>query len=221
MLASGAIIFHVRHSGFAEYVPSAGESGETADGIASGMARRTRGGISGGMTGLDPTLSTIENYRRFAHDEAAGRSPSYEQLAYAVAEDDLILPFLANLPAAKRQPNLLFAAARFLLGAPPEPVSLRSLVAERPDDLSSVMLARRTQTNEAARCALLLPALASLPQPLALVEVGAAAGLTLLPDLYSYSYSYSYSRLLRSPGSWPRCRGSDPVMSGARAGAAT
>ena len=50
------------------------------------------------------------------------------------------------------------------------------------------MLARRTQTNEPARCATLLPALALLPQPLALIEVGASAGLTLLADRYSYDY---------------------------------
>ena len=50
------------------------------------------------------------------------------------------------------------------------------------------MLARRTQTNEPARCATLLPALARLPGPLALIEVGASAGLTLLFDHYSYDY---------------------------------
>jgi hypothetical protein len=50
------------------------------------------------------------------------------------------------------------------------------------------MLARRTQTNEPARCATLLPALARLPEPLALIEVGASAGLTLLFDRYSYEY---------------------------------
>jgi hypothetical protein len=50
------------------------------------------------------------------------------------------------------------------------------------------MLARLTQTNEPARCATLLPALALLPEPLALIEVGASAGLTLLFDRYSYDY---------------------------------
>lgn len=47
---------------------------------------------------------------------------------------------------------------------------------------------RRTQTNEPARCATLLPALARLPQPLALLEVGASAGLCLAPDRYAYDY---------------------------------
>jgi len=49
-------------------------------------------------------------------------------------------------------------------------------------------MTRRTQTNEPARCATLLPLLALLPQPLALLEVGASAGLCLLPDKYAYDY---------------------------------
>ena len=51
------------------------------------------------------------------------------------------------------------------------------------------MLTRRVQTNEPARCAVLLPVLSQLPQPLALIEVGASAGLTLLFDQYNYDYA--------------------------------
>jgi hypothetical protein len=135
----------------------------------------------------DPSMRTAESYRAFA-EEARGRSPRYEELALAVAGDREILDFLVALPAAKRQPNLLFAAASYLLGEPPDLAALRGLVSGRSADLGGTMLARRTQTNEPARCAALLPALALLPQPLALIEVGASAGLTLLPDRYSYDY---------------------------------
>ena len=139
------------------------------------------------MGGLDPQRSTADNYRRFGR-EARGRSLLYETLAASVADDEEILEFLGTLPPPKRQPNLLFAAARYLLGGPPGLGALRTLVQRNGTDLSRVMLARRTQTNEPARCATLLPALARLPEPLALIEVGASAGLTLLFDRYSYSY---------------------------------
>lgn len=145
-------------------------------------------GADGAMRGHDPRVGTVENYRRFG-GEVRGRSPAYGALAEAVAADEQILEFLGALPVAKRQPNLLFAAARYLLGAPAEIHALRHLVHERADELAAVMRVRRTQTNEPARCATLLPALAGLPEPLALLEVGASAGLTLLPDYYSYDYA--------------------------------
>jgi hypothetical protein len=140
------------------------------------------------MHGHDVTASAAENYRAFA-EEAHDRSPAYEALAAAVAEDPAILGFLASLPAEKRQPNLLFAAARYLLGDPVGITRLRALVRRDRAGLAAAMMARRTQTNEPARCATLLPALAQLPPPLALIEVGASAGLTLLFDRYSYDYA--------------------------------
>ena len=66
---------------------------------------------------------------------------------------------------------------------------MRDLVSGSRAELTEVILSHRTQTNEPARCATLLPALAQLPQPLALIEVGASAGLTLLVDHYSYDYA--------------------------------
>lgn len=139
------------------------------------------------MGGLDPAASTADNYRKWAR-EAHGHSPAYESLADCVADEAAILAFLGTLPTAKRQPNLLFAAARYLLGVAPDIDELRDLVSHRQADLSQLLLERRTQTNEPARCATLLPALAQLPEPLALIEVGASAGLTLLFDRYSYDY---------------------------------
>jgi hypothetical protein len=137
----------------------------------------------------DVTADVAGAYRVFARLEAHGRSPAYEELASAVADDAGIVRFVAALPAAKRQPNLLFAAARYLLGAPASIGSLRDLIRESPAELAAVLRARRTQTNEPARCAVLLPLLAQLPEPLALVDVGASAGLTMLFDRYSYDYA--------------------------------
>lgn len=131
---------------------------------------------------------TARRYRRFAAQEAHGRSPLYEALALGVADDPEILGFLLTLPEAKRQPNLLLAAARHLLGTPAGWAEFRRGVLDRPEALRALMLARATQTNEPGRCATLLPVLARLPQPLALIEVGASAGLCLLPDRYGYDY---------------------------------
>jgi hypothetical protein len=106
----------------------------------------------------------------------------------ALAADRGIVDFLAWLPPAKRQPNLLLGVVRYLYGTPDESGEFVELVHDHAEEIAAAMRARRTQTNEPARCATLLPVLAQLPQPLALLEVGAAAGLCLLPDRYGYDY---------------------------------
>jgi hypothetical protein len=127
-------------------------------------------------------------YLDFADREARGVSPLYEALARAVAESEPLLAFIAALPRPKQQPNLVFAAVRHLYGTPRDAAHFARLVAEHPEPVRDLVLRRSTQTNEPGRCATLLPALARLPQPLALLEVGAAAGLCLLPDRYAYDY---------------------------------
>jgi hypothetical protein len=143
------------------------------------------------MRALDDELTDLAgHYRRFAEVEAAGVSPRYVELAAAVAEDADVLEFLGTLPQAKRQANLLLGALTFLHGgAPADGAQLHEQVLGDADRLRATMLARATQTNEAARCAALLPVLSTLPGPLALIEVGASAGLCLYPDRYGYSYS--------------------------------
>lgn len=126
-----------------------------------------------------------------AEGELHGVSPSYEALCLAVADSEPVCALLDRLPLAKRQPNLLLAAVRFLGGPVDEPAAFLAFVITQWDAVANTMTTHRTQTNEPGRCATLLPLLASLPQPLALVEVGASAGLCLYPDRYSYRYATS------------------------------
>ncbi|MFC7329761.1 DUF2332 domain-containing protein [Marinactinospora rubrisoli] len=131
---------------------------------------------------------TADAYRRFAELEAHGNSPTYEALSNGVAADPELLELLDLLPPGKRQPNLLLAAVRHLGGPTASYREFRAWVLAHWERVRAVMLARLTQTNESARCAVLLPLLAALPQPLALIEVGASAGLCLYPDRYRYAY---------------------------------
>jgi len=144
-------------------------------------------------------MATADLYLRFAEAEARGWSPTYEQWALGVVADAGLLALLDGLPAPKRQPNLLFAAARYV-GIPAGPFTgFRQALLDRWPEVRAVMLAKRTQTNEPGRCAVLLPLLAALPQPLALLEVGASAGLCLYPDRYSYRYTGHPQLNPRSP----------------------
>ncbi|HJQ58215.1 MAG TPA: DUF2332 domain-containing protein [Vineibacter sp.] len=127
-------------------------------------------------------------YQDFAANEARGVSPTYERLALAVAGSHELLSFIASLSADRRQPNLFLAAVRHLSGVPRDGDQLTEIVRLDHARLRAEMLTRTTQTNEPARCAVLLPLLARLPQPLALLEVGASAGLCLQPDRYGYAY---------------------------------
>lgn len=137
----------------------------------------------------DQDIAAISaRYARFAEVEALGRSPLYEEIARGVSADREIIGFLLTLPEEKRQPNLLLAAVRHQFGTPSDWSDFRQTLFSNRDAVGALMRERSTQTNEPARCATLLPILAQLRQPLALIEVGASAGLCLLPDYYRYDY---------------------------------
>jgi hypothetical protein len=130
----------------------------------------------------------IEEYRDFA-TYAAGDSPCFEEWAQGVVEDAEVLAWLATLPPIKRQPNLVFAAARWHGAPAPGPYAgLRRLLLEREAEVRETVMTRATQTNEVGRLATLVPVLALVEGPLALVEVGASAGLCLFPDRYDYAW---------------------------------
>jgi hypothetical protein len=149
------------------------------------------------------TGETATKYLRFANLEARGSSPVYEAWASGVAGDPDILALLDSLPAPKRQPNLAFAAAR-VHGAPAASyATFREHFVSHWQAIRTTMLASSTQTNEAARTSTLLPWLAHSERPIALLEVGASAGLCLYPDRYSHVYSDGVCEVRLDPADGP------------------
>jgi len=139
--------------------------------------------------GVASDSPTAEHYRTFGALEARGSSAAYEDWALGVADDAEMLELIDELPRAKRQANLVFAAMR-VVGVPIASwQGARGEAIARWPRIREVALTHATQTNEAARCAVLLPQLARIPGPLALLEVGASAGLCLYPDRYTYRYT--------------------------------
>lgn len=144
--------------------------------------------------GNDPTTddAIAGLYGDYATRWFAGHSELYRQWSLGVSGSEALRRLITSLPSAKRQPNLVFAGARFH-GCPEVPfAAFQDYLLTFWDEIRPIILARATQTNEAGRCATLLPVLgliaAQEQRPLALIEVGPSAGLCLLPDLYSYSY---------------------------------
>ncbi len=142
---------------------------------------------------MEPTTdaeagSVAERYGRFAAQEAPGRSDLYEEWATGVAADPDTQRLLARIRADRRQPPLVFAVTRMLGAVEGDYASWSRWLAANIDDVLSECAVRGVQTNEPLRCAALLPALSLLDGPLALVEIGASAGLCLYPDRYSYRY---------------------------------
>jgi hypothetical protein len=148
-------------------------------------------------------------YRRFAEMECKGYSDIYYRLALAVSEDDEVVGFIAGMPVV--QPNLFFASVQLLTGPDRMPgagAELRGFLKRRGREVGDVMRSRRTQTNEVGRCAVLLPALP--PGPVALVEVGASAGLCLLLDQFHYEWGSTRVGDASSPVHL-RCLAAGPV----------
>ena len=177
--------------------PARGESGTAESGTAeSGPAEST----------------TAAWYRHFGTVDAPGNSECYAEWSVGIADDPELLRRIDEWPHNKRQPLLMLAAARFL-GARVGPYrDFRAFLDSHWADVSRTVLSRATQTNEAGRCATLLPSLAQIAaaggRPLALIEVGASAGLNLFPDRYGYEYDggAQVTRLApagAAPGSYP------------------
>jgi hypothetical protein len=165
---------------------------------------------------LSPLDKAAENFRCYARTVYHGRSPLYVSLAMRVAEDPEVLAIVTNAWKKDALPNLFFSAVHLLLlkGEHHQLAAFypslnnnskhydfaypyfRSFVLEHENEIVEIITTRFVQTNEVGRCAILVPAFELVTRqaknrPLALIEIGSSAGLTLLWDRYHYQYNKS------------------------------
>ena len=129
-----------------------------------------------------------ERYRGFAVSEARGVLGSLREARVSHCGVTRNTRFHRVRAGRSSPTKSLLSGGKKVCGVPENMTHLNSSLRQARERIRSVMLSRTTQTNEPARCSVLLPVLARLPQPLALLEVGASAGLCLLPDRYGYDY---------------------------------
>ena len=140
---------------------------------------------------MEPYDGVAAQYVDFAvHCE--GESPCFVEWGRGVAADPEVLAWIDELPGLKKQPNIVFAAARWHgVPAPGPYAGLRAALLGDDGTIRATIMARSTQTNEVGRLATLLPAFSqAVPAgPVALIEAGASAGLNLFPDRWGYAWS--------------------------------
>ncbi|MGB3911612.1 MAG: DUF2332 family protein [Pseudolysinimonas sp.] len=133
-------------------------------------------------------FDTADWYDRAATRDLVGHSALHVEWAAGVAADDDVVGLLDRLPRERRQPSLIFSVATWLGAEATDYPAFRAWLVEHWPAVEAVARERRTQTNEVGRCAPLVVALARIPGPLALLEVGAAAGLCAIPERYAYRF---------------------------------
>lgn len=162
---------------------------------------------------MDDLAETFEWFAGWADDT----SPLYASFSRRIADDEPILDIASDARDDQIPPNVLFAAVQYLLlsGADhrladyypslgggsnrsddshPDDAyeAFRAFCLNRESAVRELVATRRTQTNSVRRCAVLYPAFSWVARqsdgPLAIVELGASAGLNLNWDRYRYSY---------------------------------
>ncbi len=158
-------------------------------------------------------MTLAEYFRLFATEAKNGRSPLYERLSLAIAEDADMLALVETRRPGQPAPNLLFAAVhQELLAGANDPLkdyypscggrrspddgdvygAFQSFVRSRRERIAAAVASRVTNTNEVARSALLYPAYDWIARhargALQILEIGPSAGLNL--NWFRYGYRY-------------------------------
>ena len=133
----------------------------------------------------------------FADHEARGVSALYDRLAREVAARASLRNMLGAAPPNHRRATLFFAAIHDVVleqngTYPADGPALEAFCAANYGAIIARIASRRTQTNEVARSAQLIPSLAAVSAMAegtpTILEVGASAGLNLRFDSYRYTY---------------------------------
>lgn len=153
-----------------------------------------------------------QQFKIFAKEECEKSSPLYEYLSYKIAEDDDLITLASNIPLGQPVPNLFFASIQYLLMSTQHPLKdyyasfstepkclelsfpyFKQFVLSNEKALLQLFHSKLVQTNEVRRCAYLYPMMTEIyathQKPLALIEIGASAGLQLAMDFYNYEYN--------------------------------
>jgi hypothetical protein len=150
---------------------------------------------------MEPYGDVAAQYLDFALS-TGDESPCFAEWGRALAADPEVVAWVDSLPGIKKQPNLVFAAARWHgVPAPGPYAGLRTALLGDDGTIRATIMERSTQTNEVGRLATLLPAFGSLAGrgPLALLEAGASAGLNLFPDRWGYHWTTAHGPVQLGP----------------------
>ena len=158
-------------------------------------------------------MNLEESFRFYSDNSASTYSPMYRDIAAAIADDPDLLSIVADSPVDASHPGVFLGVVRFLLlGGIDHPLgdiyagrldssgvvdAFRSFVDQYRPEIMALMQTRRVQTNEVARCSVLLAGLAEVAErhtePLALIDVGASGGLNLAIDRLQVDYGHFVS----------------------------
>lgn len=161
-----------------------------------------------------PEADAVADWYRRATRDLAGHSALHVAWAEGVAGDDEVIDLIARLPRERRQPSLVFSVATWLGARESDYAEFRSWLVAHWPDVEAAARQSRTQTNEVGRCAPLVAALARIPGPIALLEVGASAGLCAVPERYAYRFTLpsGQERMLGSGSPVIACAVDDPAL---------
>jgi hypothetical protein len=161
--------------------------------------------------GAGRTLGQL--YRRFSEVDAAGSTPLYQRVAFALSESEDALQAIAMAPARKRHPTVILAALQDLALSGHAPALAAAYAALDGDaaagaaidtllgmtDLVVAIVARRrVKPNETGCCAVLYPAIAEAAgrvgaTAVGLIDVGCSAGFNLNVDRVGVTYGNGQS----------------------------